>query len=101
MNNFFFSSVKLFLTKHFVNNEYKMIENYLKKCSSLKLFNLSKINISNNPKISIITPVFNTGKLCLRLLRSIQYQNFKDLEIILIDDFSTDDSVEIITKYKS
>ena len=98
---FFFSSVKLFLTKHFANNEYKMIENYLKKCSSLKLFNLSKINISNNPKISIITPVFNTGKLCLRLLRSIQYQNFKDLEIIIIDDYSTDDSVEIIKKYKS
>ena len=100
-SSFFFSSAKLFLTSYLVNNEYKKIENYLKICNSSKDFDSSSIRLSNNPKISIITPVFNTGKLFLRLLRSIQFQYFKDFEIIIIDDYSTDDSVELIKKYKS
>ena len=83
-----------------MDNEYKKIENYLKKCSNPESSYTSKIKVSDNPKISIISPIYNTGKFLLRLLRSIQYQNFNDVEIILIDDCSEDNSLELMKKYQ-
>ena len=53
----------------------------------------------NEPKISVIMPIYNGGKYLNYSLKSIQNQIFKDLEIILIDDNSKDDSLEIIQKY--
>ena len=44
--------------------------------------------------ISVIIPIYNTGKLLNRMLQSIQKQSYKDLEIILINDGSTDESVQ-------
>jgi len=84
-----------------LNYQYKTIENYLKLCSD-ESENLKSIKIepSINPKISIISPVYNTGKFVLRLLKSIYYQSFNSFEIILIDDCSEDNSVELIKKYK-
>ena len=62
-----------------MNYQYKTIENYLNLCSD-ESENLKSINIepSINPKISIISPVYNTGKFVLRLLKSIYYQSFQD-----------------------
>ena len=51
------------------------------------------------PKISIIIPVYNSGKYLKRCLNSIIRQTFKDFEIILIDDHSDDNSINIIKKY--
>ena len=78
-----------------------MIVIYLKTCSYSSYFNYTKADKSKFPKISIISPVFNTGKFAIRLLRSIQYQNFNDIEIILIDDCSMDNSLELIKKYQN
>lgn len=50
-------------------------------------------------KISIIIPVYNTEKYLKRCLNSIINQNFKEIEIIIINDCSTDNSLEIIKKY--
>ena len=52
------------------------------------------------PKISIISPIYNRGKYILRFLRSIQNQYFDNIEIIFIDDFSSDNSVELIKNYQ-
>ena len=52
-----------------------------------------------NPKISVIIPIFNGGKYLYYSLRSIQNQKMKEIEIILIDDYSSDNTVEIIQKY--
>lgn len=49
-----------------------------------------------NPKISIIISVYNGKGYLKTAVRSIQNQDFKEIEIIIIDDFSTDDSVKII-----
>ena len=49
--------------------------------------------------VSVIVPVYNAEKYLPRSLNSILNQNYKNLEIILIDDCSTDDSVKIIKKY--
>lgn len=48
------------------------------------------------PKISIIIPVYNTEDYIFICIRSVQNQTYKNLEIICIDDGSTDKSVEII-----
>ena len=97
----YFVKIKYFIIPLILNNEYKTIENYLKTCSNSSYFNYTKADKSKFPKISIISPVFNTGKFAIRLLRSIQYQNFNDIEIILIDDCSIDNSLELIKKYQT
>ncbi len=53
---------------------------------------------SNNPKISIIITVFNGEAYLKTSLLSIQNQDFKDIEIVIIDDCSLDNSLKIIKK---
>lgn len=52
-----------------------------------------------NPKFSIIVPVYNTEKYLKRCLDSIKSQSFKDYEVIIVNDGSTDKSSDIISKY--
>ena len=51
------------------------------------------------PKVSVIVPVYNTEKYLDRCLESLINQTFKDIEIIIVNDGSTDNSEEIIKKY--
>ena len=51
------------------------------------------------PKFSIIVPVYNTEKYLKRCLDSIKSQSFKDYEVIIVNDGSTDNSSDIISKY--
>ena len=60
----------------------------------------NKFQKRNNPKISIITPIYNRELYLIRFLRCIQYQTFKDIEIIFVDDCSSDNGVKIIEENK-
>ena len=51
------------------------------------------------PAISIIVPVYNVEKYLSRCVDSILAQTFRDFELILVDDGSTDKSAEICDKY--
>lgn len=51
------------------------------------------------PFISIIIPIYNSGKYLNKCIRSIINQNFRNFEIILINDGSTDNSKEICDKF--
>ena len=51
------------------------------------------------PAISIIIPTYNAEKYIGELFESLLYQTFKDFEMILIDDCSTDRTIEIIERY--
>lgn len=53
----------------------------------------------NKVFLSIIIPVFNVEKYLPECLESIITQTFKDLEIIIIDDGSTDNSLKICKRY--
>ena len=51
------------------------------------------------PKISVIIPVYNAEKYLNKTLESILKQSLKDIEVICVDDGSTDGSVEIIQSF--
>ena len=51
-------------------------------------------------KISVIIPVYNVEKYLRECLDSVVNQTFKDIEIICVDDGSTDKSLEILQEYK-
>lgn len=53
----------------------------------------------SSPKISVIVPVYNTYKYLKRCIGSILNQTFQDLEIIIINDGSTDKSLQLLKKY--
>lgn len=51
-------------------------------------------------KVSIVTPMYNEERYLPRFLDSLKKQTFKDFEIILIDDWSKDNSIKIAESYK-
>ncbi|MCL2763710.1 MAG: glycosyltransferase [Treponema sp.] len=59
--------------------------------------NINKQNII--PKVSVVIPVYNAEKYLCQCLDSVINQSLKEIEIIIINDGSTDGSTEIINTY--
>lgn len=53
-----------------------------------------------NNLISVIVPVYNASRYLERSLGSIVNQTYKNLEIICVNDGSTDNSLEVLEKFK-
>jgi len=53
-----------------------------------------------NKKVSVIVPIYNVEKYLEKCLISITHQSYKDIEIILVNDGSTDGSLSICQKYE-
>jgi glycosyltransferase involved in cell wall biosynthesis len=53
------------------------------------------------PKISVIIPVYNTEKYLRRCLESVCNQTLKDIQIICVDDCSSDGSSQILKEYEA
>ena len=51
------------------------------------------------PVVSVVIPVFNGATFLSEALTSVQSQTFQDFEVIVIDDASTDNSLEIINSF--
>jgi glycosyltransferase involved in cell wall biosynthesis len=50
------------------------------------------------PKVSIIIPTYNGSKTILETLASVSAQIFSDYEVIIVDDGSTDDTLDVVTR---
>lgn len=53
----------------------------------------------NNPLVSVIVPTYNSSKFLEECLKSIKNQTYKNIELIVVDNNSTDDTKEIAEKY--
>jgi cellulose synthase/poly-beta-1,6-N-acetylglucosamine synthase-like glycosyltransferase len=71
-----------------INNQNKLIEEKI------------KFEKSKKPFISVVMMVYNQAYCLHRCLRSIQNQSLKNIEIIIVDDCSLDNSVELIKEYQ-
>jgi len=55
----------------------------------------------SNPKVSVIITTHNRSRFVCQALDSVLGQSFKDLEILVVDDGSTDNTREVLDKYGS
>ena len=82
-----------FLPKKFYNDLQRQLNR-----SKRKKININN-NIKENPYFSIVIPLFNMEKYIERAILSILNQTFQKFEIIIINDFSNDNSKKIVQKY--
>ena len=98
-------------------NFYKQIRSEFEKDAKSDLYNVELFNNYENKlikqimneeysqlpmkkiKVSVIIPVYNTEKYLSRCLDSIINQTLKEIEIICVDDGSTDNSLSVLNKY--
>ena len=75
-------------------------KNYINIC--LENLLIQKINITKikKPLISVVIPLYNCQQTINSSIRSIQNQNFSEIEIILVNDFSKDNTSYIISKFQ-
>ena len=90
-----FGTYKTFIAPEMI----KKFNQYIDICKKGKLIDNKKYIPSKEPKISVIIPLYKGEKYLQYSLRSVQNQKMKDLEIILIDDNSLDDTSLLIDKY--
>lgn len=73
--------------------QYRNIKNTKQKADTLPVI---PYRSENKPAVSVIIPVYNTGDYLHATLESICNQSLKEIEIICINDGSTDDSLDIL-----
>lgn len=81
------------MNKH-INNILTSINNKTKKRKVI-----SRYNTSNNVKISVIVTTYNNGNTIIKSLDSILNQSYSNIEIIVINDASTDDTYNKLKMY--
>ena len=96
-NNNFENKNKKNSIKKDLREEYKDMQEYIYMTMNGTLYNPNEIFYkSENPKISIVISVYNGEAYLNTTLLSIQNQDFKDIEIVIVDDCSKDNSVKLI-----
>lgn len=56
-------------------------------------------HLEYEPLVSIITPCYNAEKYIAEMIESVIDQSYQNWELIIVDDISTDKSIEIIDFY--
>ena len=74
-------------------------KNFTEKCLK-SLFPIKYYKKVRSPLITVIIPLYNCGKTITYAINSIQNQNFSEIEIILINDFSKDNTSKVIKNFQ-
>jgi cellulose synthase/poly-beta-1,6-N-acetylglucosamine synthase-like glycosyltransferase len=54
-----------------------------------------------NPLVSVIVPAYNEEKVIANCVKSIESSEYKNIEIILVDDGSTDNTLQVMRRYEN
>ena len=82
-----------------LQESFKKAKNFLEKSSKGILINdKTKFISSEHPIATAIIPVYNSQKIINRAIKSVQNQDLLNIEIILVNDCSTDNSLNIISE---
>ena len=82
-----------FYDNYFDNRPYQINYNeFARLCVEGKIINSTKIPLNNKPLISIIIATYNKQDTLMKSIRSIQNQSLKNIEIIIVDDCSNDNT---------
>jgi len=79
-----------------ISTSFQKAQDFLNYAIKETLLNKTNYISSEKPEVSAIIPVYNSKDIILRSIRSIQNQNMKNIEIILVNDFSQDGSLSFI-----
>jgi glycosyltransferase involved in cell wall biosynthesis len=76
---------------------------FVKKCfDGILIKNITFKEKISNPLITVVIPCYNCGEYIKSAIRSIQNQDMKEVEIIIVNDFSNDNNtLKIITELKN
>jgi len=91
INNYITTNLNMRLDHEF--NEYK---EYFQNAKEGKILYEENLVYSQNPLISVVIPLYNNEKYINATIKSVQNQKMKDIEIILVDDCSTDNSTKYV-----
>ena len=76
---------------------YSKAKDFLDKCmKGILIQDKNKFVSTENPKVSAVIPIYNSKRFISRAIKSIQNQNLLNLEIVLVNDFSTDDTLSYV-----
>jgi glycosyltransferase involved in cell wall biosynthesis len=59
----------------------------------------SEMTQSSNPKVTVVTPVYNGSRFIERTLQSVHQQTYSNIEHIVVDGASTDTTMEVVDRY--
>ena len=94
-----FSFLTLKYDKYYLNSNIKPPKKLTSKLFDLPTLNIDSVSV--NPLVSIILTCYNAEKTIEMSIRSLLNQSYKNIEIIIIDDYSTDQSRNIINQFKT
>jgi len=98
-NSIILSNINNLISYIKAKNEIEDLKTFFKFCDdNIKM--IKKFEKKINPKVSIISPIHNREKYLITFLKNIQHQTFNDIEIILVDDNSTDKGIKILEEYQ-
>jgi LmbE family N-acetylglucosaminyl deacetylase/glycosyltransferase involved in cell wall biosynthesis len=78
----------------------KLLNKYSTNLAVPEILNICHEVMGSSPMVSVIVPVYNHEKYLIERIESILNQSFRDFEIIILDDASTDFSYEVATQFQ-